>query len=130
MILLAIPLKSSRILCLSRSRSLSLALSLSIKPLWGSGDNKEQGQMGCGIKGQRHLAAVPCRQRVARFSENSSAASKRHLRQQQRQQQQPSSSNTRQQQQQQNAKVQSLMRKIRRNLSSPCQRGVISRKLR
>lgn len=51
----------------------------------------------------------------------------------QQQQQQHKSREQQQQQeqkQQQNAKVQSLMRKIRRNLSSPCQRGVISRKLR
>lgn len=50
------------------------------------GQSRRQGgrkreREGCGIKGQRHLAAVPCRQRVARFSENSSAAPKRHLRQ-------------------------------------------------
>lgn len=60
-----------------------LSLFLSIKPLWASPDDREREREaeGCGIKGQRHLAAVPCRQRVARFSENSSAAPKRHLRQ-------------------------------------------------
>lgn len=50
--------------------------------------------------------------------------------QQQQQQHKSREQQQKQQEQQQNAKVQSLMRKIRRNLSSPCQRGVISRKLR
>lgn len=110
-----------------------LSLFLSIKPLWASPDGRERvRQRDAASKGSatwRPFRAV----RELRASAKTVAPLRNVTCDKQQQQQQHKSREQQQQKeqkQQQNAKVQSLMRKIRRNLSSPCQRGVISRKLR